>query len=156
MPATIVATEIRPAIRPAAALVAPRSSPSEARMRSRERVALMIAKRPKMPNGSASRPSTSALVAARSLMGSGASPELAAAAEEQIKDGPDAPRKGDDDPEDLPETAHVLAVDHVDHGEDVRDRMEDDRKQDLEDELDQSVTSMRGQPPAGAYSPSIA
>src|SRR5712691_340285 len=99
MPATIVATEIRLAMRPAAALVAPRSSPSDARMRSRERVALMIANGATMPNGSASRPSTRALVAARSLMGSGASPELAAAAEEQIKDRTDAPREGDDDAE---------------------------------------------------------
>src|SRR5690348_15457061 len=162
MPATMVATETRPATRPAVALVAPRSSPCDARMRSSERVALTIANGPKMPNGRASRPSTRALVAARSLMGSGASPELAAPAKEQIKDGPDAPGEGDDDPEDLPETAHVLAVDDVDHGEDVRNRMEKDREQDLNQQLHHDFTAacngvaIRGQPPDGAYVPSAA
>src|SRR5690349_4153061 len=105
---TIVAIETMPATRPATARVVG--------ARRNERTALKIAKGAKMPKGSESRPSTRALVAPRWLMSLAASPELPAAAEEQIKDGPDAPGEGDDDPEHFPEPAHVFAVHDVDHG----------------------------------------
>src|SRR5947209_20441798 len=81
------------------------------------------------------------------------SPELAAA-QQDVQDRADAPEEADDDPQHLGDAAHVPPVDDVDDGQDERNGVEEDREQDLDEELHQNATSTRGQPPAGAYSPS--
>src|SRR4029077_2361779 len=67
MPATITTIPMAPATRPAVALAAPPNSPFEARILTRDRVALRIANGAKTPNHMASSPSTRARVAPRSL-----------------------------------------------------------------------------------------
>src|SRR5207302_10846166 len=103
---------------------------------------LQMAKGANTPNGSASRPSTRALVAARSLIRSATSPELAAT-QEDVEDRADAPEEGDDDPQQLREPAQLLAVDDVDHAEDEGDRVQKDREHDLDDEFDHGVSVSR-------------
>src|SRR5437773_6531848 len=137
MPTSMVTSATRPAIRPAVALAVPRSSPRESRMRRNDCAPLKMANGAKTPKGSASRPRTRALVAARSLTASGFSPELAAA-KQDVEDRADAPDEADDDPQELRHPAHVLAVDDVDHREHKGDRVQEDRQHHLDEELDHS------------------
>src|SRR5579864_8103782 len=97
-----------------------------------------IANGARMPNKRLSKPSTRALVAELSLVTSPEGP----APEEQIEDRADAPEEGDDDPQELGEAAHVLAVDDVDHAQDEGDGVEEDREQDLGDELQHRTTPL--------------
>src|SRR5881296_2426964 len=138
-PARIVASATMPATRPAVALASPRRSPPDARIRRSERAPLTIAKGAKMPKGSASRPSTRALVAARSLTVS-AGHQSFPPPQHDVENRADAPEEADDDPQELRQPAHVLAVDDVDHRKHEGDRVQEDRQQHLDDELDHSAS----------------
>ena len=66
----------------------------------------------------------------------------------------------------MPEADEVLPVDDVDHAQDESNGVQEDREQDLDNQLDHARASrftmawsglgMRGQPPDGAYVPSAA
>src|SRR5438552_5134770 len=99
--------------------------------------------------GVARRPSGSSLAAEGAPTSSGGLPELSAA-QEQVEDWADAPEEADDDPQHLRHSAHVLAVDDVDHAKDERDGVEEDRQQDLDDELDHAAPSVSRQRAAGS------
>src|SRR5438876_3295405 len=93
--------------------------------------------------------------AKRSRSGRGLTSPQLAAAEDEVEDGADPPEEGDDDPQDLPQPAQVLAVDDVDHAEHEGDGVEKDREQDFDDELDHLIAAWsglgtRGHPPEGA------
>src|SRR5438309_11538846 len=149
-----------PATMPAIALVAPRSAPSDARILRSERAPLKIATGANRPNGNASRPRTSALVAARSLS---VLPELSTA-KKDVEDGADTPEEADDDRQHLRHAAHLFAIDDVDHAENETDGVEEDPQQPLDAQLahcaDSSSTkawsrlATRSHPPAGASVPS--
>src|SRR5579864_893429 len=158
------ARAIDPATRPPAAAAEPASSPCDARIRYRDLAPLNTANGARIPNGRASTPRTSARVAPRSLMCRGRSPE-AAAAQDEVEDGADAPEEGDHNPQDLLQARQVRAADDVDHAQHESHRMQKDRKQHLDDYFqDHSLTiaagrtgaaaAIRGQPPAGANVPS--
>src|SRR6266700_1489521 len=123
-----------PATRPATALLAPRRSPPEARMRPHERAPVQIANGAKIPKGKARRPSARARVAPRSLIRRASLPELPAA-QEDVQDRADAPDERDHDPQHLPEPAQVLSVDDVDHAQDESNGVQKDREQDLDNQL---------------------
>src|SRR5437588_3259332 len=64
-----------------------------------------------------------------------ASPEPAVA-QQDVQDRADAPDERDDDPDHLFRAAQVGAADDVDHAQDPGDRVEKDRQEDLDDELE--------------------
>src|SRR5260221_14722081 len=106
---------MRPPAGPAAAEASPFKAPAEARIRRSELIPAQMAKGAKMPNGNARRPSTSARVAERSLAGAITSLPEGSPGQKDVEDRADSPEERDDDPEDLAQSAHVLATDDVDH-----------------------------------------
>src|ERR1700693_1906125 len=131
MPAITTARPMSPPASPASAEASPLSAPAEARIRRSEPIPAQMANGEKMPKGSARRPSTSAWVAARSRVGAITCLPEGSLGEKHVEDRADAPEERDDDPQDLAQTAHVLATDDVDHAQDPDDGVKEDSQQNL-------------------------
>src|ERR1700736_5491490 len=71
------------------------------------------------------------------------SPE-SAVADQDVKDRPDPPDERDYDPDHLLESAHVAAPEDVDDAEDEGDRMQEDRKQHLDQKLHDHIKVRAG------------